>query len=389
MSKLFFGFAILLLMVLQIHNIFLYPPQRGFDGGEHIEYIHYLQFHHQLPLPSQGWEMYHPPLYYAISSILPNQVSIQILGLISYLGYLILAALIFERLLNDQSKVYIGLLSLALLPMLIYLTPSIGNELFSGVMISLGFSYYVLNKEKLTSRGYLKLGILIGLALLSKSTAWVLLAAVLIDQLIMKKIAWITLTGSLLVGGWFYLRNYLLYSKPLVSNMDFLYPSQKPEPIKWNLHNIFDPSPFFKLDLFQAHHYALLAGVFFGAFYDGQNSLIPVQKFSNVGAALVITSIPLVVLAALGALRSLRRAETRIFIIYSVLLLASLFYYLFKYPYFYSVKGVYLVSLAIPYGYFVARGCEILKKYQAVVYPYLAIYLLLVIKNFWILKSWY
>ena len=46
----------------------LLPFHRGFDSKEHLDYISYIQQHRSLPLPTEGWEMYQPPLYYLIAA---------------------------------------------------------------------------------------------------------------------------------------------------------------------------------------------------------------------------------------------------------------------------------------------------------------------------------
>lgn len=41
---------------------------RGYDTDGHIEYIHYVADHFRIPLISQGWEFYQPPLYYFLTA---------------------------------------------------------------------------------------------------------------------------------------------------------------------------------------------------------------------------------------------------------------------------------------------------------------------------------
>ena len=46
------------------NNTRLLPFHAGFDSTEHLKYVAYIQEHRALPLPTEGWEMYQPPLYY-------------------------------------------------------------------------------------------------------------------------------------------------------------------------------------------------------------------------------------------------------------------------------------------------------------------------------------
>ncbi len=48
------------------NNAGLMPFYSGFDAQYHVNYIEYVLEHHALPLPTQGFEMYQPPLYYAL-----------------------------------------------------------------------------------------------------------------------------------------------------------------------------------------------------------------------------------------------------------------------------------------------------------------------------------
>ena len=50
------------------NNARLLPFNAGFDAKAHLDYISYIQEHRALPLPSEGWEMYQPPLYYLIAA---------------------------------------------------------------------------------------------------------------------------------------------------------------------------------------------------------------------------------------------------------------------------------------------------------------------------------
>ena len=55
-------------LLLFWNNGRLLPFHEGFDAKEHLNYISYIQQHRSLPLPTEGWEMYQPPLYYLIAA---------------------------------------------------------------------------------------------------------------------------------------------------------------------------------------------------------------------------------------------------------------------------------------------------------------------------------
>src|SRR5207244_11916666 len=55
-------------IVLFWNNGQLITRYGGFDARWHLEYIQYIQERRTLPLPTEGFEMGHPPLYYALSA---------------------------------------------------------------------------------------------------------------------------------------------------------------------------------------------------------------------------------------------------------------------------------------------------------------------------------
>lgn len=395
--KLILLLAILLLTALQIHNLFNYPLTHGFDAIEHINYIRFIQLNHYLPLPDQGWETYHPPLYYLMGAVLPNLELIKIINLLSWLSLGFVGFILFSRVFSSKIQGLLGSMLVISLPAVIYITPQISNEIFSGALISASMVYYFFNKKDL--RGYRKitLGVLLGLSLLAKATAILLLAAILIDQTIDKRFDLYKVVKYLLpvfliavmLGGWFYMRNNLLYGNPLVSNLDFvpdLHSQSSKESGFW-----FDMSVFGKMDLFHAHERSFLGGVYFSLFYDGQNSLIPVQEFSRAGNWLILASIPLFFTSLFGFIKSVSLKSANIFVIYTILILISLVLYNLKYPYQFSsaVKGIYIISMVIPWTYFLLYGFKYFNKFLIILYLDLALYEALIIKNFWILKSWY
>jgi len=64
------GLVILLWIVLCANNLYRLPPIVGFDGYDHYHYLWFLITRHQLPLATDGWEMYQPPLYYVSTAVL-------------------------------------------------------------------------------------------------------------------------------------------------------------------------------------------------------------------------------------------------------------------------------------------------------------------------------
>jgi hypothetical protein len=192
------------------------------------------------------------------------------------------------------------------------------------------------------------------------------------------------------ICGWFYVRNYQLYHQPIIINLD-LPQFKMTGAIPRNILFFIDLSGFLKADLFNAHHYSFLAGTFYSFFYDGQNTIIPVQQFSKAGLVLVFFSLPLVIFFLIGIFNELKSKNKNIlFLIYPLLLFISYIYLNIKYPIYGSVNARYITSIIIPFTYFVVQSIKLLnKKYYPYISLYLLIYVFLIIKNFWILNSWY
>lgn len=162
----------------------------------------------------------------------------------------------------------------------------------------------------------------------------------------------------------------------------------------WNF--FIDPSSFLKLDLFNAHYYSLWAGTYYSWFFDGHNALVPVQESSKIGIVLIILSIPLFIVSILGFITELKNIskKNRILFIYPLFLFLSYIAYNFKLPFYSTVKAIFLSSTVIPWIYFVISGIKIfLKKSESVtkafIILFLLIYLIVIIKNFWIIGWWY
>jgi tetratricopeptide (TPR) repeat protein len=232
--------------VLFLHNFPLIPPAAGFDGPLHLEYARFIQDHRRLPSADQGREMFQAPLYYVISAKLLELVGrngYELSGLM-VLRFLSLAigaanlALIFAglRLLfpGDWKKPLAGLLLAAFLPAHLFLLHYTTNETLAAMFVtaSLCVGLHLLRLGKPWRGWYGVLGIVLGLALLSKASA-VLVVPVILGALALKlglcrerRIGvWLGCIGAplllcLLVGGWYYLRLWRDYGSPFIGNWD-------------------------------------------------------------------------------------------------------------------------------------------------------------------------
>lgn len=398
-TSLYFFSLFLLLFILQLHNLLLFPVNRGFDALDHLSYINFLKINHRLPLANEGWELYQPPMYYLISSIFSKPEYIRYLNFIMWIIISIFSYYFFKKIFkNDISPVFGTIITISL-PVIIYLTPTISNEFFSGILISLTLMYYVINRNKFNLYDQIITGSLLGLSLLSKATAFVLLISISIDLFIIhykklniffKKIIFFLII-VFIISSWFYIRNIIIFSNPFISSIDFPKYAIHQTPGYRDLKFYTDVSGFIDLDLFKAHHYSLWPGTYFSWFYDGHNVIVPVQQFSKAGAVLVISSLPIFLLFIFGYVKELKAKKIKyILLIYPLLIFIAYIAYNIKLPFYSTVKGAFIVSAIIPFAYFTVQSIGLInKKYYPYIFLYLFIYVLLILKNFWILNSWY
>lgn len=231
--------------VVFIHNASQIPLNMGFDVNGHLEYIQYILEHRTVPLANEGWQAYQPPLFYALSALLvsiakllsSSETAYMILKLIPFLcgvGQIFLAYFASKTLFpNSTNKQALCVTFAALIPMNIYISHYVSNEsacaFLTGLLILVTI---IMLKKGSSTKLFCVLGIITGLALLTKFTAFVVLpvaALILLYKLISEEkqslpkiIGYFGLTAIIIVGlaGWFYYRNWINFGKIFVGNWD-------------------------------------------------------------------------------------------------------------------------------------------------------------------------
>jgi len=174
-------------LLLFWNNTRLLPFHAGFDSKEHLKYISYIQEHRALPLPTDGWEMYQPPLYYLIASASLSACQLSIndptsIFVLRLLGALLgIAQFVFVflslRLLFPARTAFVGLLLAAFLPMHLYLAHYVTNEILAATLATaaLYLCLRLLRSEKPRASQFAWLGLAMGAAMLAKATGILLL----------------------------------------------------------------------------------------------------------------------------------------------------------------------------------------------------------------------
>lgn len=168
------------------------------DEEPHFNYIKYLHEHHAFPVqtsktggPTKDWEYYQPPLYYLasvpvyqlIAHLVDSQRhffftrAIRLLSILYWAINVLLAWQILKNLkLNDPFIRLFVVGMVCLLPTYTFLSASINND---NLVITMGGAIlWLLSSKEVSDRKSLSIGILLGVALLTKLTAIVYIPAI-------------------------------------------------------------------------------------------------------------------------------------------------------------------------------------------------------------------
>ena len=234
--------------VLAVNNIFKVPIEIGMDIQQHYEYIEYVANRARIPLAPEGWQMFQSPLYYILSAFLwkfplSRWFSLPVAMLLLRIIPLLCGVLQVELAYRAARTVFPerkdlqrwGTVLGGLLPMNLYISQVVGNEplsgLFSALTVVLGFMLYASERETLPRRNFVFLGIALGLALLTKVTAVLLvpLVAVLVLDVLHARgysLRQVLGTESLVLGivaaiaAWYYIRNWVELGRPFVGGWE-------------------------------------------------------------------------------------------------------------------------------------------------------------------------
>jgi len=233
--------------LLGLNNIGKIPLWIGFDVSEHLDYIGYVLTMKRIPLATEGWSMYHPPLYYILSAltdafwrlIVERETADWLMRIIPLLCGALQIEVAFRamrRIFPDRDDLQVaGTVVAGWIPMNVYISQSISNEpmaaLLTAVVVLLCVGIVVPQGGDRPLRRLILLGITLGLALLTKVSALFLVPVVIgAAAWGLRSRGWplcriaagtaLVLGTAVLISGWFYIRNAIVLGKPFVANWD-------------------------------------------------------------------------------------------------------------------------------------------------------------------------
>lgn len=387
-------------VALAANNIFKLPAYTGFDYPQHIDYIRWIAEKKTLPLASDGWQMFQPPLYYALSALLysflqhffSSDVSLLLLRIIPFFCGMIqvqLSCMALQRLFRKHPGAQMaGLFVAGLLPMNLYINQYVGNEPLAAVLTGCAIYclIYLSTEPESATYGAVRrivflAGVFLGLALLTKMTAILfipLFCGYLVWELRKRRFNWfeiIKLEGGFagvvcLVCSWFYLRNWWVIGKPFIYGWENAHKSWWQDPGFRTLGQIFRFGDVFSHPV-AAATVSLWDGFYSTFWADGYlSSTADVSSLWNYDfmlAGILLGVVPAVMLLAgfLAALSGHGGTHKSVFFFSAVMalfMMFALFHLFMTVPIYSTVKATYSSGLTVLYALFAATGYRLLNR---------------------------
>jgi tetratricopeptide (TPR) repeat protein len=417
--------AIWLTLFLNNEQSLIFPL--GFDFRHHLDYIAYIQDHGSLPLADKGWEMHQPPLYYVAAAALlrlfhlgvfdPKAVLVLstfslVLAISQVLLILGCLRLLFPKNLGVQAA---GLLLAVFLPAHFYLFHYISNETLATTLATLAvyLCLRILTSPTDSSISFALLGVSLGAAMLTKVTAIVVVAVVLMalalrllsqrrNVLVWLRTVFLAAAVCVLVSGWHYWRVWQHFGTPLVGNYDrtssFAW-WQEPGCSTLSYYFRFGRAltdPYFSA--FHGYLDGLYCTLWGDGFWGGQNlrATRPPWNYDLMAAGYLVALVPSILIlvgAVVALVRSIRepRPEWFLMIGLAAAFVAALVYQYLRFPYYGHVKAIYALSAAVSLCAFAACGFEaVVRRWKILGYllgVVLATWALMAVISFWVPRS--
>ena len=410
-------------LLLFWNNSRLLPFHAGFDVQEHLKYIDYIQKNRSLPLPTEGLEMYQPPLYYLIGAAalsvgklsINDSQSVLILRLLGGVFGVAQVVLVFLslRLLLPVRAAVIGLLLAAFLPMQLYLAHYVTNEILAATLATaaLYLCLRLLKREMPRASQFAWLGVALGATMLAKVTALLLLPIVIaavaaklhtarVPLAIAARNLGLLVAICFVVCGWHYARIWMRFGTPLVGNWDVI------SGFSWwqdpGYHTAVDyyrfgrslVHPFFSgFSGFADGIYSTLWG---DALCGGGSSLTFAWHQQPLVAGYLLALIPTALILiglVVATVQFIRRPSSELFLLlgFSALLVLGLVFMTLKIPSYAQAKAFYALSAITPLCFLGALGWETLtherQRLRFVLGALVAVWALNSLATYWITSS--
>ncbi len=392
-----------LAILMRLNNGLRFPALNGYDSFGHFTYVWYLLKTGSIPAADQGWSFFHPPLYYALAAALwmplrgadPKQVLklisvvFSLVGVASAVFSYQVARKYFDR---DRLAHLLAPLYVLFLPVCLYTAPMLGNEGLNAVLCSAALYRLIGTLEEPHPAGTLWLGVLIGLALLTKFTA-----AAMLGTAILSLLAWtihtrrwrvgvahlaLLLAATMLLCGWFYARNLARFGNPLAMSRGFFVVEHVENAFPkgardWPAYISFDPQIFADVTYQEP---PLIDSVWSGAFAGTWFEVVGTSVFAKAAdnpdvrragrLLLALGTVPsLIVLIGIGTAltRLVRYGWSPVIVpvlLLFLLVVAQFVIHTHRVPVFTAVKASYMLPAIVPFSFWFALGIDALRRWR-------------------------
>ncbi|MBW1686300.1 MAG: glycosyltransferase family 39 protein, partial [Deltaproteobacteria bacterium] len=388
---------------VRLWNALTGPLMWGYDAWGHVAYVLFLDLYRAVPWADQGWSYFHPPFHYALGWLLAQagsgEVLMRGLSLLASAASLATAALAawLARVVAPERPVLalVAFAAVACLPVHYFMSPMPGNELTEALLTAATLAVFVAveRREPPRLRGAFVVGVLAGLALLSKFSGLLVLLVVLACLLLrpLLRAGWhdepgrvagrglVVVLVALALAAPYYARNIREFGTPFQLSRDFplvqqVESGQPPGARSWRhyvrfpLEAFSDPNPLAP-HLFRSVWASVYLNVWADTYResDVERALEAergTRRSTQLMALLGLLSTAVAFAGAGLALgdvwRGRRRAVYLPLLLQTALSLAAFAVFAWRVPLWSALKSSYLLGLSLPYALFMARSFEAL-----------------------------
>lgn len=372
-------------------------PRAGYDANGHFQYVAILLDEGRLPHPLEGWSTFHPPLYYLIAGLLsfprhPVWLPYIIQG-IGSVALLVAGCVSLSLLRRRGTTTGVALVAAALvmlIPSALLAATMVGNEALGVGIASLAVPGLMqLQRDPRNLKLAATLGLLAGLALLTKFTGLFLAGACIVpfcrSDLDRRGLRALVVLAVVMIGlaGPFYARNVMLTGSPVpmtrdqepvksVEDMmtirerrvsDYLWIDPRALLRPWVRFATGKPAAFGTLNPAMTNVWGML---YASMWYDAHSiRLHPrfIRDSTYVGPVLTLLGIFPTTMLLIGFLAASRECLRRgsatewlPIVVMSLLGLTAFLIFTWRAPSVTAIKASYLLPLAVPAALFFSRG---------------------------------